>query len=86
MDGRVIARAPTDGQVALDNSVEISPRRRLGFDRTHQELVVFPLHRINDKLCAKFYHGFVIDERADIKGRPDIETAARQANFPLPRR
>lgn len=82
----MIARAPTAGQVALDNSVEISPRRRLGFDLTHQELVVLSLHRIDDNLCAKFYHGFVIDERTDIKGRPDIETAARQANFPLPRR
>jgi hypothetical protein len=40
----------------------------------------------NDDHGPKFYHGFVIDERVDIKGRPDIETAARQADFLLPRR
>jgi hypothetical protein len=81
-----IARSPTNGPYALSGSVEIGPRRRLGFDGMNGELVVLPLHRIDEQRCIKYYHGFVIDYLSDLNRRGDITKAARDNGFPLPKK
>lgn len=54
--GRVSAQ-PTDGQAALDNSVQISERssRRVGVDRENEEIVVLMEH------LPGIFHGFVVE-------------------------
>lgn len=54
--GRVSSQ-PTDGQVALDNSVQISERstRRVGVDRENEEIVVLMEH------LPGIFHGFVVE-------------------------
>lgn len=54
--GRVSSQ-PTDGQAALDNSVQISERstRRVGVDRENKEIVVLMEH------LPGIFHGFVVE-------------------------
>lgn len=53
--GRISAQ-PTDGQAALDNSVQISDTssRRVGVDRDNREIVVLMEH------LPGVFHGFVV--------------------------
>lgn len=48
-------RAPKDGQAALDNSAQVKPTspRRIGVDRTHDEIVVL------DRTTEGRFHGHV---------------------------
>ena len=52
-----ISRQPTDGQAALNDSVQISERssRRVGVDRSNKEIVIFMEH------FPEVFHGFVVD-------------------------
>lgn len=54
--GRVSSQ-PTDGQAALDNSVQISERssRRVGVDQENEEIVVLMEH------LPGIFHGFVVE-------------------------
>ena len=54
--GRVSAQ-PTDGQAALDNSIQISETssRRIGVDKSNEEIVIFMQH------LPDFFHGFVVE-------------------------
>ncbi|MDM8523366.1 hypothetical protein QUF80_08340 [Desulfococcaceae bacterium HSG8] len=81
-----IARRPTNGVFALENSVEISQRRRIGYDPANKELVILPLHRTDEENCVRYYHGFVIDELAQLKGRQHIINAAKKAGYQLPKK
>ncbi|MCP4108547.1 MAG: hypothetical protein GY749_23865 [Desulfobacteraceae bacterium] len=81
-----IARRPTNGISALENSVEISERRRLGYDTVNAELVVMPLHRSDEENCIKYYHGYVIENSEQLKNRQDIVNAAKKAGYPCPKK
>jgi len=52
-----ISRQPTDGQAALNDSVQISERssRRVGVDRSNKEIVIFMEH------LPGVFHGFVVE-------------------------
>ncbi len=54
--GRVSSQ-PTDGQAALDNSVQISQRssRRVGVDQANEEIVVLVEH------LPGIFHGFIVE-------------------------
>lgn len=54
--GRISAQ-PTDGQAALNDSVQISERssRRVGVDRGNKEIVIFMEH------LPAVFHGFVVE-------------------------
>lgn len=63
-----ISRAPTNGQAALDRSIDLDPSnpnvtRRLGVDHVNNEIVVLDRHRANpDKdgnIVKEIYHGHV---------------------------
>ncbi|QTA92723.1 hypothetical protein [Desulfonema magnum] len=81
-----IARRPTNGDSALENSVPISERRRLGYDAINMELVVLPLHRTDEENCVRYYHGFVIDDPDQLRKRQDIINTAKKAGYPLPKK
>jgi len=81
-----IARRPTNGNTALENSVSISERRCLGYDPINMELVVLPLHRTDEENCVRYYHGFVIDDPDQIGKRQDIINTAKKAGYPLPKK
>lgn len=54
---RRVSAQPTDGQAALNNSVQISERssRRVGVDRENEEIVVLMEH------LPGIFHGFVVE-------------------------
>lgn len=54
--GRISAQ-PTDGQAALNSSLQISERssRRVGVDRSNKEFVIFMEH------LPGVFHGFVVE-------------------------
>lgn len=63
-----VSRAPTNGQAALDRSIDLDPNnpnvtRRLGVDHVNNEIVVLDRHRaITDKdgnIVKELYHGHV---------------------------
>jgi hypothetical protein len=81
-----IARRPADGNAALENSVSVSERRRVGYDPVNMELVVLPLHRTDEENCVRYYHGFVTDDPDQLKNRHDIINAAKKAGYPLPKK
>ncbi|MEN8650287.1 DUF6531 domain-containing protein [Streptomyces sp. 21So2-11] len=63
-----VSRAPSDGQAALDRSIDLDPNnpnvtRRLGVDHVNNEIVVLDRHRpIMDKdgnIVREIYHGHV---------------------------
>ncbi len=81
-----IARRPTNGVFVLENSVGISPIRRISYDPTNRELVILPLHRTDEENFVRYYHGFVIDEIAQIRGRQSIINAAKKAGYRLPKK
>lgn len=83
--GDIIAREPTDGNFALQNSVQVNEGRRVGYDPRNLELVVLPLTRKDDQRCIEFYHGWVADYISDLKGRDTVASAARRAGYPMPR-
>ncbi|HFK4763450.1 TPA: RHS repeat-associated core domain-containing protein, partial [Citrobacter farmeri] len=61
-DNSVKSRAPTNGQTALDNSVQVKPTspRRVGVDIANNEIVVLDKTRsLSDKVDE--YHGHVRD-------------------------
>lgn len=60
--GRVISRAPKDGQAALDFSFEFSEERRVGIDLANDEIVILPRDVnkvIGKKAVGGVYHGYV---------------------------
>jgi hypothetical protein len=81
-----IGRSPTNGPYVLSVSVPVGPRKRLGRDGINGELVVLPLHRTDEQRCIKYYHGFVIDYKSDLKGRDDIRKAAADNGFHMPKK
>lgn len=85
--GRSVARAPSNGQSTLLISVptDSSSDRRVGYDPTAGELVVFPRHQTDEVNCIKYYHGWVVDYQDDVYGRDDILKTIRDSKFPMPR-
>jgi len=59
-DNAVKSRAPTNGQAALDNSVQVKPTspRRVGVDVANKEIVVIDRTQVNADKSEK-YHGHV---------------------------
>ncbi|GHT69833.1 hypothetical protein AGMMS50239_37280 [Bacteroidia bacterium] len=57
------SKAPTDGQTALDNSVQVKPTndRRVGVDYANNEVVVLDKTRTRNEDGAELYHGHVRD-------------------------
>jgi RHS repeat-associated protein len=84
--GRSVARAPSNGQSTLLISVptDSSSDRRVGYDPTAGELVVFPRHQTDEVNCIKYYHGWVVDYQDDVYGRDDILKTIREHKFPMP--
>jgi hypothetical protein len=84
--GRVVARAPTNGQATLNISLAVDgfQERRLGLDPLTKELVVFPRHRLDPINCIKYFHGFVAEEESDLEGRDEILRLIRDRKIPTP--
>ena len=78
-DNAVKSRAPTNGQVALDSSVQVKPTspRRVGVDVKNNELVVLDRTKINPD-GVEVYHGHV---RSWDDLHPDQQKALKKAGL-----
>lgn len=83
--GNWVSPAPINGQAALNNSVAVGGRNRVGFDPMSGQVVEFRLTRRDEVNCIEYWHGFVINNQP-VPMDPAVRNAARNAGFPTPKK
>ena len=73
-----ISAGPASGQATLDTSVPSGPDQRIGYDPVNG-IVIFRVHRTDEKNCIKYWHGYIVGQR-DLT--PNQWRSGRDAGFP----
>lgn len=84
-NGNWVSPAPINGQAALNNSVTVGGRNRVGFDPISGQVVEFRLTRRDEVNCIEYWHGFVVNNQP-VPMDPSVRNAARNAGFPIPKK
>jgi len=80
--GKWVGPEPSDGALALLNSVPAGVNHRVGHDPINNELVELRVTREDPTTCTRYWHGYVIS-RQPVPIKQKVSNAARKAGFPI---